>query len=98
MSSIDIDTIKLNECVKDFDKQVTIYKNLIEDYFKFIKRIPDITKEWEGSVATNFINNGLLPKEKIYKEFGSSLELFSSKMKNCSEIVQKSMNNSTYGE
>ena len=98
MSCIDIDTVKLNDCIKDFDKQIGIYKKMVEDYFKYIKRIPEITKEWRGTVANEFINNKLLPKEKVYNEFGYSLDLFSSKMKNCSEIIQKSMNDSTYGD
>lgn len=94
MSIIDTDTLKLNQCVLDFNKQIDILRLNTEEYFKLIKGVP--SNEWLGSSSIKYVNY-VESKKTDYDEFIDNLVQYSNKLSNLAISLEKAKNNSLLG-
>jgi len=93
MTFIKADKEKLNLCADSFEKDAIGYNQAIAEYFKKIRDIPELTKDWKGDVADSYVQL-ILSREQKYIDFGDSLMEFADLLKKSANSLEECINKS----
>lgn len=94
--NIDINTVKINECVNDSKIIISNIKFKIDDLYKKLNNMPIETCEWTGTSAQKFIDHVNIDKiqymnliknlEQLINILDSASENYTSKASNLKRI------------
>lgn len=92
MVNIDlIDTKKMNECGTDILKQVSDYKEIIDNLYNKINNMPNKTFEWVGNGANQYVET-INTDYKLYCDINDILTKYGNFLIDSASLLEETIN------